>query len=64
MRGLYRWFQGLIVTLDIRFNDPELWVILTAQDDCQCGHPREIHTHYRVGTDCGRCRVCGRFRAA
>lgn len=36
------------------------------QLSCRCGHPREVHDHYRAGTDCGVCgRVgCERYRAA
>ncbi|BBG04068.1 MULTISPECIES: hypothetical protein [Pseudonocardia] len=31
---------------------------------CACGHPEEMHEHYRSGTDCGACgaRACGSFR--
>jgi hypothetical protein len=31
---------------------------------CQCGHDREVHAHYRDGSDCGRCghTVCPEFR--
>jgi len=31
---------------------------------CACGHPEEMHEHYRPGTDCGACgsRSCGSFR--
>lgn len=31
---------------------------------CRCGHPRDIHLHYRDGTDCGRCGrdVCPTYR--
>lgn len=31
---------------------------------CSCGHPEEMHEHYRSGTDCGACgsRACGSFR--
>jgi hypothetical protein len=33
---------------------------------CECGHPAEMHEHYRPGTDCGACgsQVCPRFRPA
>ena len=29
-----------------------------------CGHPEEMHEHYRPGTDCGACgaRTCSSFR--
>lgn len=31
---------------------------------CTCGHPENIHEHYRAGDDCGSCgpRVCASFR--
>lgn len=31
---------------------------------CACGHPQDMHEHYRPGTDCGACgpRGCGAFR--
>lgn len=29
---------------------------------CRCGHERELHEHYRRGTDCASCD-CERFRA-
>lgn len=31
---------------------------------CSCGHPEEMHEHYRAGTDCGACgaRSCRAFR--
>lgn len=28
---------------------------------CRCGHARELHEHYRRGTDCASCD-CPRFR--
>lgn len=30
---------------------------------CTCGHPEEMHEHYRSGDDCGACgpRTCGSF---
>jgi hypothetical protein len=28
---------------------------------CCCGHDRELHQHYRAGTDCARC-ACRRYR--
>lgn len=30
---------------------------------CVCGCPREVHDHYRAGTDCGHCgaATCRRF---
>ncbi|OLM20160.1 MULTISPECIES: hypothetical protein [unclassified Pseudonocardia] len=33
---------------------------------CTCGHPEEMHEHYRSGSDCGACgaRACGAFRSA
>ena len=33
---------------------------------CACGHPEDMHDHYRAGTDCGACgaRACGSFRPA
>lgn len=33
---------------------------------CVCGHDRDVHDHYRPGTDCGACgkQTCPRFRAA
>ncbi|MBC3193466.1 hypothetical protein H7X46_20605 [Pseudonocardia sp. C8] len=36
----------------------------TGQRLCACGHPEEMHEHYRPGTDCGSCgaRACGAFR--
>lgn len=32
---------------------------------CLCGHPAEMHEHYRAGDDCGFCgpAACGSFRA-
>lgn len=32
---------------------------------CTCGHPEEMHEHYRVGDDCGSCgpESCASFRA-
>lgn len=32
---------------------------------CECGHAREVHAHYRTGTDCGMCgaQLCARFTA-
>lgn len=34
-----------------------------ADHQCTCGHPREMHEHYRAGSDCGRCGFdgCARF---
>lgn len=31
---------------------------------CTCGHPEEMHEHYRAGDDCGSCgpATCGSFR--
>ncbi|WP_410945390.1 hypothetical protein [Pseudonocardia phyllosphaerae] len=31
---------------------------------CACGHPEEMHDHFRAGTDCGACgaAVCGKFQ--
>ncbi len=31
---------------------------------CACGHPEEMHEHYRAGDDCGACgpRTCPSFR--
>lgn len=38
---------------------------------CRCGHPRDVHEHYRSGTDCSACswtwptadpRFCTRYR--
>lgn len=36
-----------------------------ASDQCQCGHEREAHEHYRKGTECSLCdiRTCSEFRA-
>jgi hypothetical protein len=33
-------------------------------DPCACGHARQMHQHYRPGTDCGTCgaAVCPKFR--
>lgn len=33
---------------------------------CACGHPEDMHEHYRPGSDCGSCgaRTCGSFRPA
>ncbi|MEK6467231.1 hypothetical protein [Pseudonocardia alni] len=33
---------------------------------CTCGHPEDLHDHYRPGTDCGSCgpRVCAGYRPA
>lgn len=30
---------------------------------CTCGHPEEMHEHYRAGDDCGACgpRTCASF---
>lgn len=28
---------------------------------CRCGHPRDVHAHYRAGCDCGAC-PCPRYR--
>lgn len=32
---------------------------------CVCGHPGDVHEHYRPGTDCGACGrgMCPRFIA-
>jgi len=32
---------------------------------CACGHVRELHEHYRAGTDCATCgpEGCPRFRS-
>lgn len=31
--------------------------------DCdRCGHPFEVHCHYRDGTDCGICVDCRSYR--
>ncbi|ANY05595.1 hypothetical protein [Pseudonocardia sp. HH130630-07] len=32
---------------------------------CACGHPEDVHEHYRPGSDCGACgaRACDSFRA-
>jgi hypothetical protein len=32
---------------------------------CTCGHPAEMHEHYREGSDCGACGrdVCAEFTA-
>ena len=31
---------------------------------CVCGHSKDVHEHYRAGSDCGVCGrdVCPRFR--
>ena len=36
----------------------------TAVRTCLCGHPQEMHEHYRAGDDCGSCgpEACGSFR--
>lgn len=33
-------------------------------DQCECGHAREAHEHYRRGTECAICdiRQCSQFR--
>lgn len=32
---------------------------------CRCGHEKDVHEHYRPGTDCGICGTsCRAFRAA
>jgi hypothetical protein len=32
---------------------------------CRCGHEKDVHEHYRPGTDCGVCGAsCRAFRAA
>ena len=38
--------------------------LIMASDTCRCGHPAEVHEHYRAGSDCGMCGpgVCDRFR--
>lgn len=30
---------------------------------CTCGHPQDVHEHYRAGDDCGACgaRTCASF---
>ncbi|MCW0212412.1 MAG: hypothetical protein OJJ54_03560 [Pseudonocardia sp.] len=30
---------------------------------CTCGHPYEMHEHYRAGSDCGECgaEICPAF---
>jgi hypothetical protein len=33
---------------------------------CRCGHPRDAHEHYRLGTDCSLCarpRYCQAYRS-
>jgi len=34
--------------------------------ECVCGHEREVHEHFRGGSDCGVCgpTVCAGFRAS
>lgn len=34
--------------------------------ECVCGHSRDVHQHYRPGSDCSRCASghCTRFRPA
>lgn len=34
-------------------------------DQCQCGHDRDAHEHYRRGTECSLCdiRQCAQFQA-
>ncbi|MDN5917426.1 MAG: hypothetical protein L0I76_20410 [Pseudonocardia sp.] len=36
----------------------------TAVRTCLCGHPEEMHEHYRAGDDCGFCgpEACASFR--
>lgn len=36
----------------------------TVVDPCVCGHGREVHDHYRRGTDCGACGAqdCTEYR--
>ena len=38
----------------------------TQDQQCTCGHPREMHEHYRGGSDCGHCGFdgCAQFRRA
>lgn len=28
---------------------------MAARSACRCGHPADMHEHYRPGTDCGEC---------
>ena len=39
---------------------------MAAPSPCRCGHQRDVHEHYRRGSDCAVCGVdgCARFRAA
>jgi hypothetical protein len=39
---------------------------MSMDEMCECGHPAEMHEHYRPGTDCGECgsALCPEFRAA
>jgi hypothetical protein len=40
------------------------WLSLRRKTLCVCGHPREVHEHWRADTDCGTCGayVCGKFQ--
>ena len=33
---------------------------------CKCGHVKDVHEHYRAGTDCSQCgrAVCPSYRQA
>lgn len=37
---------------------------LLVQRRCACGHPAEVHEHYRTGSDCSLCGQlgCARYR--
>lgn len=43
----------------------EIYRITSVPPDapCRCGHPGEVHTHLRPGTDCARC-ACSAFTRA
>ncbi|MDN3497310.1 hypothetical protein QL996_15325 [Planococcus sp. APC 4015] len=44
--------------MGIARKQPEL-----SSDQCECGHAREAHEHYRKGTECSICdiRQCSAF---
>jgi hypothetical protein len=47
---------------DVRGEEPGPRIPAQHRGPCRCGHPGDVHEHFRAGSDCAECR-CGRYRA-